>query len=55
LRVLLGVIGLLIGGWLFLSIEPSDYLYLPALVLVVGSVLAVASAFTPWLRPRRRQ
>ena len=54
LRISMGAVGFLLGGWILLTTEPDYYLRLPALVVVAGSVLVILSAFIPWLRAKRR-
>ena len=55
LRIGFGVVGLLFGGYAFVSTDPTYYIHLPAFVVSVGSILVVLSAFIPWLRTGRRR
>jgi len=55
LRLGMGFIGLIIGGWGYAGMGSNTYLGPPSLVLILGSLLAMLSAFVPWLRPRKRR
>jgi hypothetical protein len=51
-RVVVGIIALAVGAWVFVTTEPTNYLRLPALVLFMGGAWGLLLAVVPEIRAK---